>query len=197
MTLNKFQIFLDYLWTQFDGYALSLCCTMWKKNYGLRRTHELWLIYNFSSLSIWLIAQWHYIIRSMQQTPPSEISWWIILVDNLYYVGSIQGYSIRMHTKVIITCHPITRTPFAEEMHSAEVLWQKGDLKDLETLTTAARTPVLETRQPIQMEAPLSVSDQTKQHVSPLLFQTGAKAQRKPPLSCTYQPVTQGNPRIT
>ena len=98
---------------------------------------------------------------------------------------------------VIITCHPIIQTPFAEEMHFAEVLWQKGDLKEPETLTASVRIPVLETQRPKLVELPLSVSNQIKQRVSPLLSQMGAKAQRKPLLSCTYQPVTQINSRIT
>lgn len=82
-------------------------------------------------------------------------------------------------------------------MHSAKVLLQTGDLRDLETLTAAARIPVLETQQPMKVETSLSVSDRIKQRASPLQSQMDAKAQRKPLLSCTCQPAHQLNPRIT
>lgn len=89
---------------------------------------------------------------------------------------------------VLITYCLVYHTPFEEEMHSVEVLWQKGGQMDLETLTSAIKMLVLEIWFPMQGEALLFASNRIEQYVSPLQFQKGAKAQKRPLLSCTCQP---------
>lgn len=77
------------------------------------------------------------------------------------------------------------------EMHALEVLWQKDDLMDLETLSVATKMPAQEIQQPKQEEVCPYVSNQIGHGVVPLPSQMGAIARRIQLPSCTYQPAIQ------